>query len=49
MKTQELIVSCFYSNDGGSIQNLLFSLFFSFLNRELQKFAQGPDHHISYL
>ena len=46
MKAQELIVSCFYNDDGESIQDLLNSSFTAFLKRELGKFASAPDHPI---
>ncbi len=48
MKAQDLTVSCFFSNNGESIQDLLLSSFYSFLGRELQKLALGPDHHVLY-
>ena len=35
MKAQELVISCFYDNDGESIQDLLYSSFAGFLKREL--------------
>lgn len=46
MKAQELIVSCFYNDEGESIQNLIYSSFVAFLKRELGKFAPAPDHHV---
>ena len=46
MKAQELIVSCFYNDDGESIQDLLNSSFTAFLKRELGKFAFTSDHHV---
>lgn len=46
MKAQELLVSCFYNDDGESIQDLLYSSFTAFLKRELGKFASAPDHHV---
>lgn len=39
MKAQELVISCFYDNDGESIRDLLYSSFDAFLKRELGKFA----------
>ena len=39
MKAQELMVSCFYNDDGESIQDLLYSSFAAFLKREFGKFA----------
>ena len=46
MKAQDLMVSCFYNDDGGSIQDLIDSSFAAFLKRELGKFASAPDHPI---
>ena len=46
MKAQELIVSCFYNDDGESIQDLLYSSFTAFLKRELGKFAPAQDHPV---
>ena len=46
MKAQELMVSCFYNDDGESIQDLIYSSFADFLKRELGKFASAPDHHV---
>lgn len=46
MKAQELMVSCFYNDDGESIQDLLYSSFTAFLKRELGKFASAPDRHV---
>lgn len=46
MKAQELIVSCFYNDDGESIQDLIDSSFTTFLKRELGKFASTSDHPI---
>ena len=46
MKAQDLMVSCFYNNEGESIQNLLYSSFAAFLKRELGKFASTSDHHV---
>jgi len=46
MKAQELLVSCFYNDDGESIQDLIDSSFAAFLKRELGKFASAPDHHV---
>lgn len=37
MKAQELVISCFYDNDGESIRDLLYSSFAGFLKRELGK------------
>ena len=45
MKAQELVVRCFYDNDGESIRDLLYSSFAAFLKRELRKFASTSDHH----
>ena len=46
MKSQELIVSCFYNDGEESIQDLLYSSFAAFLKRELGKFASTSDHPI---
>lgn len=46
MKAQELIVSCFYNDDGESIQDLLYSSFAGFLKRELGKFAPAQEHPV---
>ena len=46
MKAQELIVSCFYNDDGESIQDLLYSSFAAFRKRELGKFAPAQDHPV---
>ena len=46
MKAQELMVSCFYNDEGASIQNLIYSSFVTFLKRKLGKFASAPDHHV---
>lgn len=39
MKAQELIVSCFYNEDGESIQGLIDSSFSAVLKRELPENA----------
>ena len=46
MKAQELIVSCFYNDDGESIHDLIYSSFAAFLKREIGKFASTPDRHV---
>ena len=46
MKAQKMMVSCFYNDDGESIQDLIDSSFAAFLKRELGKFASAPDHPI---
>lgn len=46
MKAQELIVNCFYNDDGESIQELIDSSFAAFLKRELGKIASTLDHPI---
>ena len=46
MRAQELIVSCFYNDDGEFIQDLIYSSFAAFLKRELGKFVSAPDHHV---
>ena len=48
MKAQELIVSCFYNDEGESIQDLIYSSFVAFLKRELGKFASAPDHLVKF-
>ena len=46
MKVQELMVRCFYNDDGESIRDLLYSSFAAFLKRELGKFAPVQDHPV---
>ena len=46
MKAQELMVSCFYNDEGESVQDLLYSSFTAFLKRELGKFESTPDRHV---
>ncbi len=46
MKAQELMVSCFYNDDGESIQDLINSSFAAFLKRKLGTFASTSDHLI---
>lgn len=46
MKAQELIFSCFYDDDGESIQDLINSSFAAFLKRELGKFASTSNRHV---
>lgn len=46
MKAQELMVSCFYNDDGESIQDLLYSSFTAFLKRELGKVVSTSNHPI---
>ena len=46
MKAQDLIVNCFYNDDGESIQDLLYSSFAAFLKRELGKFAPAQEHPV---
>ena len=46
MKAQELMVSCFYNDDGESIQDLLYSSFDAFLKREIGKFASTSNHPV---
>ena len=46
MKAQELIVRCFYNDDGESIQDLLYSSFDAFLKREIGKFASTSNHPV---
>ena len=47
MNAQKLRVSCIYRETGPLVQEILLSSFSSFLGRELQKFALGPEHHVS--
>ena len=46
MKAQELIVSCYYTNDGATIQNIILSSFSTFLKRGLEKFASVAHGHV---
>ena len=46
MKAQELIVSCYYTNDGVTIQNIVSSSFTTFLKKEIEKFAAGASGHV---
>ena len=46
MKAQELMVRCFYNDEGEAIQNLIYSSFAAFLKRELGKFAPAQDHPV---
>ena len=46
MKVQNLIISCYYTNDGASIQNIILSSFSSFLKREVEKFASRASGHV---
>ena len=46
MKAQELIVSCYYTNDGTTIQDIVSSSFATFLKKELEKFAFGASGHV---
>ena len=39
MKAQELIVSCYYTNDGAPIQDIVSSSFTTFLKKELEKYG----------
>lgn len=46
MKARELIVSCYYTEDGASVQDIVLSSFAVFLKKELKKSASSPDHHV---
>ena len=46
MKAQELVIRCFYDNNGESIRDLLYSSFDAFLKRELGKFAPAQEHPV---
>ena len=46
MKAQELIVSCYYTNDGATIQDIVNSSFTTFLKKELEKFAFKASGHV---
>jgi len=46
MKAQELIVSCYYTNDGATIQDIVSSSFTTFLKKEIEKFAVGASGHV---
>lgn len=48
MKQTELKIVCQYSTNGENIETILSESFRIYLYRELQKFASGPDHHVSY-
>lgn len=46
MKSQELIVNCFYTDDGVPIQDIIISSFTAFLKREVEKFASCKCHNV---
>ena len=46
MKAQELIVNCYYTNDGTTIQEIVSSSFTTFLNKEIEKFASVAHGHV---
>ena len=46
MKAQDLIVNCFYANDGATIQDIVSSSFTTFLKKEIEKFASGASGHV---
>ena len=48
MKQTELRIICQYSANGEDIDAILSESFRIYLYRELQKFASGPDYHVSY-
>ena len=48
MKQAELKIVCQYSANGENIETIFSESFRMYLYRELQKFASGPDNHVSY-
>ena len=46
MKVQNLIISCYYTNDGATIQDIVSSSFTTFLKKEFEKFASGVSGHV---
>ena len=46
MKSQDLIVSCHYTKDGATIQDIVSSSFMTFLKKEFEKFASGASGHV---
>ena len=46
MKAQELVIRCFYDNDGESIRDLVYSYVYAFLKRELGEFAPAQEHPV---
>lgn len=46
MKTLELIVNCYYTNEGASIQDIVLSSFSTFLKRKLEKFSSRASGHV---
>ena len=46
MKSQELLINCFYTDDGESLQDLINSSFIAFLKREIEKFASCKCHYV---
>ena len=46
MKAQELIINCYYANDGTTVQDILNSSFTTFLKMELEKFAGRASGHV---
>ena len=47
MKPQELIVTCYYTEDAPDAKAILLSTFASFLNREIEIFASMPHDRVS--
>ena len=46
MKAQEMIVNCYYTNDGAPIQDIVSSSFMTFLKKEFEKFTSGASSHV---
>ena len=46
MKVQDLIVSCYYTKDGATIQDIVSSSFTTFLKKEFEKIASGAHSHV---
>ena len=46
MKAKDLIISCYYTNDGATIQDIVSSSFMTFLKKEFEKFASGASRHV---
>ena len=46
MKMQELIISCCFTNEGASVQDIVQSSFAAFLKRELKTFASEASVHV---
>lgn len=46
MKAQNLIVNCYYTNDGATIPDIVSSSFATFLKRELEKYGSVTHGHV---